>query len=208
MFPRLFLSETQRPSAATAQFARLPQKQESAIVKKASTTTVRRGSQFVAIWLLLFSSAFAADSNEPQMAEKPTACELILKGRQIESLVLKDENGVGRGFSSRTPSISLPPGNYSIQSIELKGGYSVPSYRLDPLTDRLVLEPGRPCRPKFGAPLTPSVTAKRTGRLLELSYQLLDGDGHVYSSNDRSEPPRFAIYKGDALVGSGAFEYG
>jgi hypothetical protein len=71
-----------------------------------------------------------------------------------------------------------------------------------------VLAPDKPCRPNLGAPLTQSITAKRTGRLLELGYQLLDGDGHAYDTRDRDRPPQFAIYKGEELVGSGAFEYG
>ena len=54
----------------------------------------------------------------------------------------------------------------------------------------------------------PSLTVKRAGRLLTLDYQLLDADGQKFRNPDRNHPPRFTVYQGDRLVGSGTFEYG
>jgi hypothetical protein len=57
-------------------------------------------------------------------------------------------------------------------------------------------------------PPTPTVTAKRAGRLLVLNCDLRDANGRKYQPNDRANPPQFAVYQGDTLVGSGTFEYG
>ena len=55
---------------------------------------------------------------------------------------------------------------------------------------------------------TPYVTAKRQGRLLTLDCQLRDAGGRKYTSQTRTNPPRFAIYQGDREIASGSFEYG
>lgn len=58
---------------------------------------------------------------------------------------------------------------------------------------------------------TPTVAAKRAGRLLTLSCELRNADGSQYrpkNQDDYNNPPRFAVYQGDQMIGSGAFEYG
>lgn len=60
-------------------------------------------------------------------------------------------------------------------------------------------------------PPTPKVSAKRSGRLLTLGCELHNADGSKYLPKNAEEygnPPRFAIYQGDRLIGSGSFEYG
>jgi len=61
--------------------------------------------------------------------------------------------------------------------------------------------------PNPGVP-TSSVTVKRAGRLMMMDYKLLDANGQKSRNPDRTHPPRFAVYQGDRLVGSGTFEYG
>jgi hypothetical protein len=41
-----------------------------------------------------------------------------------------------------------------------------------------------------------------------LNCDLRDATGRQYQPNDRANPPQFAVYQGDTLVGSGTFEYG
>ena len=53
-----------------------------------------------------------------------------------------------------------------------------------------------------------SLTVKRAGRLLTLDCQRLGTNGQRAPNPDRDHPPKFAVYQGDRLVGSGTFEYG
>ena len=96
-----------------------------------------------------------------------------------------------------------------MKALQLADGYSG-HLASDQYTDHgtLTLAPNKPCRPNLGAPLSPSVTVKRMGRLLKLDYQLRDDAGWTYQNNERTKPPTFAIYQGDREIGSGTFEYG
>jgi hypothetical protein len=61
-----------------------------------------------------------------------------------------------------------------------------------------------------GGPLTNSVTASRHGQDLRLDYRLVGAGGETYQlvKQDRSQPPEFAIYRGDKRIASGKFEFG
>ena len=61
-----------------------------------------------------------------------------------------------------------------------------------------------------GGPLTNSVTVKRRGSMLVLSYRLGGADGRAYRliRQDRTKPPQFTITQGDKQLASGAFEFG
>ena len=63
-----------------------------------------------------------------------------------------------------------------------------------------------------GAPLYPSVTAKRQGEFIHMNYDTVDGAGRSYQWSrqhlSRSSPPTFTVYSGDEVIGSGSFEYG
>ncbi len=61
-----------------------------------------------------------------------------------------------------------------------------------------------------GGPLTNSITANRHGQDLVMNYQLLGAGGEVYQmpAQDRSKPPKFAVYSGEKKIASGEFEYG
>jgi len=61
-----------------------------------------------------------------------------------------------------------------------------------------------------GGPLTNSVSISRHGKDLRLNYQLLGAGGEAYqlARVDRSQPPEFAVYKGDKKIASGKFAYG
>jgi hypothetical protein len=61
-----------------------------------------------------------------------------------------------------------------------------------------------------GGPLTNSVGVQRQGRSLSLNYQLLGADGAPYQlmSQNRTDPPRFVVYKKGKQIHSGRFEFG
>jgi hypothetical protein len=65
---------------------------------------------------------------------------------------------------------------------------------------------------QVGGPLNNSVIASRHGRDLHLDYRLLGVGGEsyqlAYQYQNRSNPPRFEIYKGARKIASGAFEFG
>jgi len=61
-----------------------------------------------------------------------------------------------------------------------------------------------------GGPLTNSVVASRHGPDLLLDYKLIGAGGRQYqlSGSSRSQPPEFAVFKGDKKIASGKFEFG
>ena len=157
--------------------------------------------------MLLPVIALAAEAPTEPTAPNTPNCELIFEGKCIESIKLYDEQGKTKSFVKPDASVFLPPGRYSIEEIELQGGYSAgPSFGFS--DQEFVLSPDKPCRLKCGAPLAPTVTVKRAGRLLTMDYQLLDAAGREYQESGRDNPPSFAVYRGDRQIGSGTFEYG
>jgi hypothetical protein len=169
------------------------------------------GWRILAAWLLLLPAiASAAETAKKQPALDPAAwnCELIL-GKHIKTLSLVDEHGQCPAYRSRGASLLLPPGKYTIQQIDLQGGYSCSLQNFGHPEKPLILAPGKPYRFDIRGPLMPHVTAERAGRLLTMNYQLLDADGRKYLNREHSaKPPQFAVYQGDRLIGSGTFEYG
>jgi hypothetical protein len=169
--------------------------------------------RILAAWAILpLASVLAADTARTKPAETPSTGELVLRGKHIQSLVLVGKHGERRVVGSPN-RVSLPAGQYGVQEIQLKGGYC--SYGDSdlptdgPPSHLLTIAAGKSCRPKFGAPLNPSVKVKREGRLLTIDYVLLDGDGRKYRHPDYDRsPPTFTVYHGDRSVGSGKFEYG
>jgi hypothetical protein len=157
--------------------------------------------------LLLSAVAFAAEPAKQGAARDSAACELVLEDEGIEKLTLVDDEGLWKEFARPGRSIFLPPGRYRIQEIWLKTG----EYERDLNPggqDLLTLSPERPSRLKVGATLSPTVTAKRRGRLLVLGCQLRDAEGRKYFAGDRTNPPQFTIYQGDREIASDSFEYG
>jgi hypothetical protein len=61
-----------------------------------------------------------------------------------------------------------------------------------------------------GGPLTNTVTVRRRGGSLQLSYRLIGADGRDYEldTGNRLAPPQFTVFHDGREVGSGTFEYG
>jgi hypothetical protein len=178
------------------------------------------------IWLVVPAFLLAGDVAKQPEAKKPANCQLILEGRHIEKLVLSDRQGRVTELVRPGDRVLLPAGDYQIDDIVVKGGYTcdwqfplawpqLPS-RWPPQSERrITLSHDSPCRPNIGTPLKPEITAKRVGRLMKVSYSLWlrDGGARGYSNpNSRNALfPQFAVYQGDRDVtslGSGSLEYG
>jgi len=59
----------------------------------------------------------------------------------------------------------------------------------------------------WNAPLTPKITVKRRGRVLQLDCEI-QGAATGFAQPDRNHPPRFVVYKAGQEIGGGTFEYG
>jgi hypothetical protein len=153
------------------------------------------------ILLLLLAGGVKAGEAAKKRAAGSANGQLVIEGRHIETLILEKPNGDSQTINRPGSTVSLPAGQYKLFSVTLTGGFQ--SYLMQSFT----LSPGKPYHVKVGAPLTPQLEASRQGRVLELDYALVDAGGGEYRPED-ADPPRFTVYNGDQVVGSGAFEYG
>lgn len=139
-----------------------------------------------------------------------TQGRLAIQGRAIERLTLVDANDKVTAIERPQESILLPAGKYRVQQVELQGGFSCHEYFASD-DAWLHVAAGRTPVLKVGAPLTPQVNVKRTGRVVTIDYELVDAAGRTYSpgnDNRRTKPPTFAVFKNGQTIGSGSFEYG
>ncbi len=132
---------------------------------------------------------------------------LKLIGKGIEHLVLVDKDGKRREFGTPDEVLSLPPGEYHPEQVRLKGGFSC-NVRSRASGYSFTIDPNSTTELKMGAPLTQTITVNRKGKILQLGYGLHGIGGEEYTSSNRSNPPKFAVYKGDTKVGGGKFEFG
>jgi hypothetical protein len=56
--------------------------------------------------------------------------------------------------------------------------------------------------------LRPAVTVQHQGRLLVLSYKLMDANDQPCTQSVSSSRPTFTIHKGNRKIASGQFQYG
>lgn len=148
-------------------------------------------------------------------ATEGASCRLTIEGRGIERLTLAEENEDVTNeklteIKQPGASISLPAGKYRVQRVELKGGLSCRVYFAND-DDWIHVAAGQSPVVKAGAPLTPKVRVKRTGRLLAIDYELVDAAGRTYTpdtADRRAQPPTFTVLKNGQTIGSGSFEYG
>ena len=142
-------------------------------------------------------------------ARQPALGELQIAGKFIDRLVMA---GPWLTIWDRPAgTIRVPTGSYTRQDVCLREG-KVAAY----LEERNLLlgQPlaiGKaPAKLVVGGPLTNSVEVSRRGASLSLSYALIGAGGQKYAlvGQDRSRPPEWTAYRGDAKVGSGKFEFG
>jgi hypothetical protein len=173
---------------------------------------------------ILPTIALAGDVAAQQQAKKPADCLLILEGKHIEKLVLREKQGKIVELVHPAARVTLPAGEYQIDAIEVEGGYSSrwslepyspqTSWKWPPPSNRLlVLAPDKPCQPNIGTPLKPEITAKRVGGLIKVTYNawLRDGGARPYMTLQPPHNPTFAVCQGDRNVtasGAGSLEFG
>ena len=135
--------------------------------------------------------------------------QLQIEGTHIARLVLhRAADGHTEKWSNLSGSVDLPVGTYSVEQLELRGGYACQTQGRQALGPIQVAK-GRPVVLKAGGPLRQMIDVKRQGRTLVLSYRLLGiGDESYGPPGSPEARARFTVYRGDKAVASGAFEYG
>lgn len=135
--------------------------------------------------------------------------DLKIEGEDIERLVLRRNDGHTETLENPDKTVKLPEGQYLLQDVRLKGGYArrtVASGR-----NRVTISEDTTASLTVGAPLKQTVSVRRQGSILQLSYGLSGVDGNTYASTivgSRNRPPTFTIYKGDRKIATGEFEFG
>ena len=184
-----------------------PPDREQAIMKAADRRS--RGARFgivVAAAISLAASLATAGGAENAPPQNEAGCELRIEGKFIRHLRLINRRGAPHEISNPGTRVWLPPGEYRLETVELEGGHRC-AFDAAGGEDWFTLGPEKPYRLHV-APLAPKAKVTRKGRFLEFDCELVDTEGQVYSSRNRTDPPRLAIYKGDRQIHTGSFEYG
>jgi hypothetical protein len=144
-------------------------------------------------------------------AQQPALGELKITGKYIQRLVLSggpylvvlDQPATG---------VKVPTGSYIHPDIllEQNGTEAFCKSGQTRIRRRFSVDDKAPAVLNVGGPLTNSVTVSRHGKDLRLDYQLVGAGGEIYqlANQNRSQPPEFAVYKGDRKIASGKFAYG
>lgn len=168
---------------------------------------VQTNRVIISLVVALSVSQLGADCMATRDGKTPLGT-LRLEGKSVECLKLRRAKG-GQIEEFRRPGdgIELPMGEYRVQEVHLEGGYVYHASR-GPGRHEGPVEVGKQATLTVGLPLRHTIEVERRGRLLTLDYALLGAGGEQYTGGDRSNPPRFKIYKGDREIASGQFEFG
>lgn len=139
--------------------------------------------------------------------QKQVLGELRIEGKHIERLLLCRKNGQTKQFNEPNQVLRLAVGEYRLQYISLKGGYTCNSLHSSAY-DWITIAENKSAVLKVGAPLKQILEVKRQGKNLIINYKLLGIGGEAYITGDRSNPPGLTIYKGDREIATGRFAYG
>jgi hypothetical protein len=138
--------------------------------------------------------------------------ELKIEGRYISELVLCRKDGHIEKFTTPNEEldgiVKLPIGEYRLQTVFLRGGYTSGYATSLPVRDWIKVTENKLAVLKAGAPLSPAVNVRKEGNFLAMDYQLLGIGNEAYTRSDRSKPPTFAIYKGQKKIASDKFKFG
>ena len=143
--------------------------------------------------------------------EQPALGELKINGHFIQRAILP--GGPYQVVLDQPETVvKVPVGKYNRPEVWLKQGDTVayrPTYSVRP-DQGITVDGNKPGLLTAGGPLTNSVSISRHGKSLRFNYQLLGAGGEVYqlARVDRSQPPEFAVYRGDRKIASGKFEFG
>ena len=158
---------------------------------------------FFLMTILLSESA----SNALAQEQKQTLGELKIEGKHIERLVLCRKDGHTEQFNEPNQILRLTVGEYRLQYVSLKGGYTCNSLSTSAYKWVTIAE-NEPAVLKVGAPLKQILKVKRRGKTLIIDYTLLGVGSEAYVNGDRGNPPGLTVYKGDKEIATGKFAYG
>ncbi|MEA3225956.1 MAG: hypothetical protein U9Q07_08390 [Planctomycetota bacterium] len=166
--------------------------------------TAKSVGSLAAVLLLFGSGARLCNAKDG----KSTLGKLRLDGEYIERLVLRRNDGHTEVLNDPEETVKLPAGQYLLQDVRLKGGYTRQTIRA-PHSNRITISKDKPALLKVGGPLKQTVSVRRRGSILELTYGLFGADGNTYAiASNRNKRPTFAIYKGHRKIVTGKFEFG
>ena len=100
-------------------------------MKRSCITAAVAGLLIASLSAILSTSALAGDVATQKQPQNPADCLLILEGKHIEKLVLRDKQGRITELVHPAARVTLPAGEYQIEAIEVEGGYHV-SWSLPP----------------------------------------------------------------------------
>ena len=168
------------------------------------TYRCRYAASLVFVLLCMNCGAGLCAAQDPDTKNPPTGV-LKLEGTRLDYIELHAKDGHAERITRPEETVELPPGEYRLQEVRLKGGYTS---RDMGLVDWVTVAVDKPATLKVGGPLVPAVRVQRRGRILRLDYELRGVGGEIYTGGDRTKPPTFAIYRGDKQLTSGKFEFG
>ena len=102
--------------------------------------------------------------------------------------------------------LKLPVGEYRLQDIRLRSGYTCNNLQ-SPTINWITVTENEPVTLKAGAPLKQMVKIERQGPVLKLKYNLFGVGGETYAIT-RAARPAFTVFKGDKKLADGDFEFG
>jgi hypothetical protein len=139
--------------------------------------------------------------------QQPPLAELNLSGDFLYYAVLRDTNGYTAILGQPWGKLRLPQGNYAVNAVWLKKG---PTEAFKLTYDPMVLKTATTTNLTLGGPLTNCVVLDRTGRNLQMNYQLRGADGRYYrlAEQDRTRPPEFTVFYGGKKALAVKFEFG
>jgi hypothetical protein len=140
-----------------------------------------------------------------------TLGELKITGQYIGRLVLTSKAYVVV-LDEPTGTVKVPTGYYGLVEVRLEKGGTL-AYRdtsSGQIGRQIAVDDKTPAVLNVGGPLTNSIIAQRHGQELAMNYKVVGAGGEIYQmpGQDRSKPPKFAVYSGEKQIGSGGFEYG
>lgn len=138
--------------------------------------------------------------------QKITLGEFKIEGEHIEMLALLRRDGHTEQFNEPYETIKLAVGEYRLQDVRLKGGFTSNSLRTSTYHWVTVTE-NEPAVLKVGAPLKQTVKIEWQGPILQLNYNLTGVGGETYACT-RSMRPMFTVFKGEKEVTTSEFEFG
>ncbi len=139
--------------------------------------------------------------------QQPPLVETKLSGEFLTYAVLRDTNGYTAMLSEPPGTVRIPEGTYTVSAAWLRKG---PAEAFQLTYQPMVYKTAAATNLVLGGPLTNWVVLNRTGRKLQMNYQLRGADGRDYrmAGQDRSQPPEFTVYYGGKKALVGKFEFG